>query len=89
MNELFFKKDEGGIKWRRKEKAGKGINEYRQEEKRVRKGRKVWWRIRKDGECGVPSLPGLLWPGLVALHRVLSMGQIGLNCVLKLNNCLK
>ena len=33
----------------------------------------------------MPSLPGLLWPGEVALDRVISMGQIGLNCVLMLN----
>ena len=31
------------------------------------------------------SLPGSLWPGVVALDRVLSMGQIELNCVLMLN----
>ena len=31
------------------------------------------------------SLPGLLWPGVVAPDRVLSMGQIELNCVLRLN----
>ena len=40
-------------------------------------------------ECGVPSsfpsLPGPLWPGVVAPDRVLSMGQIELNCVLMLN----
>ena len=35
-----------------------------------------------------PSLtshPGLLWPGVVAPERVLSMGQIEQNCVLMLN----
>ena len=26
------------------------------------------------------SLPGLLWPGVVAPYRVLFMGQIGINC---------
>ena len=31
------------------------------------------------------SLPGPLWPREVALDRVLSMGQIKLNCVLMLN----
>ena len=31
------------------------------------------------------SLPGLLWPGVVAPVRVLSMSQIELNCVLMLN----
>ena len=29
----------------------------------------------------LPSLPGPHWPGVVALDRVLSMGQIELNCV--------
>ena len=29
--------------------------------------------------------PGALWPGVVAADRVLSMGQIELNCVLMLN----
>ena len=33
----------------------------------------------------LPSLPGPLWPGVVAPDRVLSMGQIELNCVLMLN----
>ena len=33
----------------------------------------------------LPSLPGPLWPGEVAPDRVLSMGQIGLNCVLVQN----
>ena len=34
-----------------------------------------------------PSLafPGLLWSGMVALDRALSMGQIELNCILMLN----
>ena len=32
-----------------------------------------------------PSLPGPLWPGMVAPDRVLCMGQIELNCVLMLN----
>ena len=36
----------------------------------------------------LPSLPGPLWPGVVAPDRVLSMGQIELNCDTKLN-CLK
>ena len=30
-------------------------------------------------------LPGTLWPGVVAPDRVLSMGQLELNCVLMLN----
>ena len=29
-------------------------------------------------ECSVPSLPGPLWPRVVALKMVLSMGQIEL-----------
>ena len=34
----------------------------------------------------LPSLPGPLWSGVVALDRVLSIGQIELNyCVLMLN----
>ena len=33
----------------------------------------------------LPLLPGPLWPGMVALDWVLSMGQIELNCVLMLN----
>ena len=32
----------------------------------------------------LPSLPGPLWPGVVAPDRALSMGQIELNCVLML-----
>ena len=32
-----------------------------------------------------PLLPGTLWPGVVAHDRILSMGQIELKCVLKLN----
>ena len=33
----------------------------------------VWWMW---GTPSSPSLPGQLWPGLVAPDRVLSMGQI-------------
>ena len=33
----------------------------------------------------LPSLPGPLWRGVVALDRVLSIGQIGINCILMLN----
>ena len=32
----------------------------------------------------LPSLPGRLWPGVVAPERVLSMGQIEQDCVLML-----
>ena len=32
----------------------------------------------------LPLLPGSLWPGVVALDRILSMGEIGLNCVIML-----
>ena len=41
------------------------------------------WRIRSTSL--LPSLPGPLWPGMVATHRFLSIGQIELNCVLILN----
>ena len=41
------------------------------------------------GALGIVEYPfiatALLWPGVVAPNRVLSMGQIELNCVLKLN----
>ena len=37
----------------------------------------------------LPSLPGPLWPELVAAARVLSMGQIELNCNHAKLNCLK
>ena len=33
----------------------------------------------------LPSLSGPLWPGEVAPDRLLSMGQIELNCILMLN----
>ena len=33
----------------------------------------------------LPSFPGPLWPGVVAPDRVLSMGQIELNCERLLN----
>ena len=33
----------------------------------------------------LPLPPGPLWPGVVALDRVLSVGQIEVNCVLMLN----
>ena len=37
----------------------------------------------------LPSLPVPLLPGVVALDRVLSMGQIGLNCTYAKLNCSK
>ena len=37
----------------------------------------------------LPSLPGPLWLGVVAPDRVLSMGQIVLNCNKAKLNCLK
>ncbi len=37
----------------------------------------------------LPSLPGPLWPGVLALDRVLSMGQIELKCTYAKMNCLK
>ena len=33
----------------------------------------------------LPSLPGSLWPRVVASDRVLSMGQIELNCMIMLS----
>ena len=33
----------------------------------------------------LPLLPDPLWPGVVAPDRILSMGQIELNCAFKLN----
>ena len=41
------------------------------------------WGMRSTPS--LPSVPGLLWLWVVALDRVLSMGQIELNCVLMLN----
>ena len=41
------------------------------------------WRMQSTPS--LPSLPGPLWPEVVAPDRVLSMGQIKLNCVLMLN----
>ena len=38
------------------------------------------WGIR--GTPSLSSLPGRLWPGVVAPDGVLSMGQIELNCLL-------
>ena len=37
----------------------------------------------------LPSLQGLLRPGVVAPDRVISMGQIELNCIYAKRNCLK
>ena len=41
------------------------------------------WGVRST--TSLPSLPVSLGPGVVALDRVLSMGQIDLNCVFMLN----
>ena len=41
------------------------------------------WGMRSTSS--LPSLPGPLWPGVVAPDRALSMGKIELNCVLMLN----
>ena len=41
------------------------------------------WGMRST--LSLPSLPGPLWPGVVAPDRVLSMGPIELNCVLMIN----
>ena len=40
------------------------------------------WGMRNQS---LPSLPGPLWPGVVAPDKVLSMGQKELKCVLMLN----
>ena len=40
------------------------------------------WGIRSTPS--LPSLPDLLWPGVVAPDRVISMGRIELNYVLML-----
>ena len=37
----------------------------------------------------LPSLPGPLWPVVVAPDRALSMGQIELNCVLMQNRIVR
>ena len=37
----------------------------------------------------LPSLPGPLWPRVVAPDRVLSRGQIELNCLLTKNRLLE
>ena len=33
----------------------------------------------------LPSLPSPLWPGVIALDRILSMGQIEINFIITLN----
>ena len=38
-----------------------------------------------QGIPSLPLLPGPLWSGVVVPDRVLSMGQIELNCVFMLN----
>ena len=43
----------------------------------------VFWRMRSTPS--LPSLPGPLWPWVVAHDKALSMGQIELSCVLMLN----
>ena len=45
--------------------------------------RQELWRMRSTPL--LPSLPGLLWPGVVAPDGVLSIGQIELDCVHMLN----
>ena len=42
-----------------------------------------FWGMRSTPS--LPSLPGPHWPGVVAPDRVLSMGQIELNCLFMLN----
>ena len=41
------------------------------------------WGMRSTPS--LPSLPGPIWPRVVAPERVLSMGQIELDCVITLN----
>ena len=41
------------------------------------------WRMWST--LSLPSLPGPLWPGVVASERVLSIGETELNCVLEQN----
>ena len=41
------------------------------------------WGVRRSPL--MPSLPGPLWPGVVALDRFLSMGQREQECILMLN----
>ena len=45
------------------------------------------WRMRNT--LFLPSLPGPLWPRVIASDRVPSMGQIELNCTYAKLNCLK
>ena len=53
----------------------------------------IWWwgssnELERWGMRSIPSLPSLpgpLWPRFVAPDRVLSMGEIELNCVFMLN----
>ena len=42
-----------------------------------------FWRMWRSPS--LPLLPGPLYPGVVAPNRVLSMGQMELNCVITLN----
>ena len=50
-----------------------------------------WWGSCNAGALwnveypSLPSLPGSLWPGVVASDRILSIGQIELICVITLN----
>ena len=39
----------------------------------------LWWMLSTPL---LPSLPGSLWPGVVAPDKILSMGQTELNCLL-------
>ena len=41
------------------------------------------WKMQSTPS--LPSLPGSPWPGVIAADRVLFMGRIELNCVIKLN----
>ena len=43
----------------------------------------VLWRMQSTPS--LPSLPGPLWPRVIAPARVLSIGQIEFKCILRLN----
>ena len=45
----------------------------------------MWELCGMRSTLSLPLLLGLLWSRMVAPHRVLSMGQIELNCILMLN----
>ena len=63
---------------------------WRETVRDIRAGGATWWwwmleRWEMRSTPSLPSLPGSLYPGVVAPDRVLSMGLIELNFVLMLN----